>query len=86
MRRNHPKIAPSHPPIHSPIRGVESTPKTGVGIKSRPNNCLVRAPCELTLPLDPLPFRSMKALGCPRVKGNQSAQSAEQAVRVVEAE
>ena len=37
------QIAPSHQPTHSPIGGVESTPKTGVGIRSRPKSCPVRA-------------------------------------------
>ena len=34
------QIAPSHPPTHSPIRGVESTPKTGV--KKLPYACPAR--------------------------------------------
>ena len=46
MRRNHPKLShPTHPPTHSPIRAVESTQKTGVGIRNSPKFCLACALC-----------------------------------------
>ena len=41
MGRNHPKSHPI-PPTHSPIQGVESTPKTGAGIRKGPKSCLAR--------------------------------------------
>ena len=33
------QIAASHPHTHSPIRGVESNPKAGVGIRSSTKRC-----------------------------------------------
>ena len=54
-RRYHLKLPhPTHPPTHSPIRGVKSTPKIGVGITNSPQSCPVctlHAPCALALPV-----------------------------------